>query len=234
MNAADLQKDTSTYLLYANPGIGKTYTAHYLDGKTLYVPIDNSATPLQGNANIDIVKFNPYNAWKEWNDLTIWLSKTDLSKYDTIFFDNISELVRSMLANLGRDGNNNRVPSQGNYQQIDFFLLDSVRFIQTLGKRVVFTSWEMTDKWDLPTGQQINRAYPDIREKIRNNFLGLCQVVGRLTINPETGNRGFILQPSDYIYAKNQLDNRKACSQEDIFKVGYVPSTNNETTGGNN
>ena len=227
-NAADIQKDTSTYLLYANPGIGKTHTAHYLEGKTLYVPIDRSETPLKGNANIDIVKFDTYNAWEAWNELLKWLGKADLSKYDTLFFDNVSELVRSMLANLGRNGNNNRVPSQGNYQQIDFFLMDSARFVQTLGKRIVFTAWETTDKWDLPSGQQINRAYPDIREKIRNNFMGLCQVVGRLTINPETEKRGFILQPSDYIYAKNQLDNRKACAQENIFKIGYEPSTEGE------
>ena len=157
-----------------------------------------------------------------------WLGNANLSQYDTLFFDNVSELVRSMLANLGRNGNNNRVPSQGNYQQIDFFLMDSARFIQTLGKRVVFTAWETTDKWDLPSGQQINRAYPDIREKIRNNFMGLCQVVGRLTINPETEKRGFILQPSDYIYAKNQLDSRKGCAQENIFKIGYEPSTKGE------
>lgn len=227
-NAADIQKDTSTYLLYANPGIGKTHTAHYLEGKTLYIPIDRSETPLKGNANIDVVKFDTYNAWEAWNELMKSLGNADLSKYDTLFFDNISELVRSMLANLGRNGNNNRVPSQGNYQQIDFFLMDSARFVQTLGKRIVFTAWETTDKWDLPSGQQINRAYPDIREKIRNNFMGLCQVVGRLTINPETEKRGFILQPSDYIYAKNQLDNRKACAQENIFKIGYEPSTEGE------
>lgn len=218
-NATELTKDTATYLLYANPGIGKTHTAHFLSGKTLYIPIDNSATPLAGNEKIDVVSFNSYNAWDEWNNLMKDLSQYDLSEYDTIFFDNVSELVRSMLANLGRDGKNNRVPAQGDYLRIDYFLLDSIRFIQSLGKRIVITAWETTDKWDLENGQQINRAYPDIREKIRNNFMGLCQVVGRLTINPETKERGFILQPTNYIFAKNQLDNRKGCKQEEIFSI---------------
>ena len=127
-----------------------------------------------------------------------------------------------MLGNLGREGKNNRVPSQANYQQIDFFIVDSVRFLQTLGKRLVFTAWELTDKWDLPTGQQVNRSYPDVREKIRNNLMGLCQVVGKLVVNPETEKRGFILAPNDYLFAKNQLDNRVACAQQDIFKVGDV------------
>ena len=47
-------------------------------------------------------------------------------------------------------------------------------------------------------------------------------------INPETQKRGFLLEPTDYLFAKNQLDDRKACSQENIFKVGHVPSTDNK------
>ena len=40
-----------------------------------------------------------------------WLSKNKetVDQYDTIVIDNISELFRSMLANLGRNGKNERV-----------------------------------------------------------------------------------------------------------------------------
>ncbi len=221
-NAAEIKFDSATYLIYSLPGMGKTSTINYLEGKTLYIPIDKTQYPLKGNPNIDIVEFDTHNAWQSWNQLMKDLAKEDLSKYDNLVFDNVSELTRSMLGNLGRDGKNNRVPSQANYQQIDFFIIDSVRFIQSLGKRVVFTAWELTDKWDLPSGQQVNRSYPDVRDKIRNNFMGLCSVVGKLVINPETQKRGFILAPNDFLFAKNQLDNRKACAQEDIFKVGDV------------
>ncbi|HDR4883953.1 TPA: AAA family ATPase [Bacillus cereus] len=228
-NGAEITTNHSTYLIYGNPGMRKTSTANYVEGNTLYIPIDKTQAPLAGNAKIDMVQFDTYEAWTNWNTLMKELATTDLSKYDTIFFDNMSELTRSMLANLGREGNNNRVPSQANYQQIDFFIIDSVRFIQTLGKRVVFTAWETTDKWELPSGQAVNRAYPDIRIKILNNFMGLCQVVAKSIINEETKNYGFILEPSPYTFAKNQLDQRKACAHEDIFKIGYVP----EKQGGN-
>lgn len=230
-SAKDIKTDASTFLIYSPPGMGKTSTIKYLEGKTLYVPLDKTHSVLKGQENIDIVEFNSHRAWEEWNSLMIDLSKADLSKYDNLVFDNISELTRSMLANLGRDGKNNRVPSMANYQQIDFFIIDSVRFIQTLGKRVVFTAWETTDKWELPSGQAVNRAYPEMRDKILNNFMGLCQVVGKLVINPETQKRGFLLEPTDYLFAKNQLDNRKACAQEDIFKVGNKPSTTTKEKG---
>lgn len=230
--ATEIKTDASTFLLYAQPGMGKTSTIKYLEGKTLYVPLDKTHAVLKGCENIDIVEFNSHNAWEEWNALMRDLAREDLSEYDNLVFDNISELTRSMLGNLGRDGKNNRVPSMANYQQIDFFIIDSVRFIQGLGKRVVFTAWETTDKWELPSGQSVNRSYPDMRDKILNNFMGLCHVVGKLVINSETQKRGFLLEPSDYLFAKNQLDNRKFALQEDIFKVGDLPSTNKTTTGG--
>lgn len=218
-SAEEIETTASSYMIYGPPGSGKTHTLNFLDGKTLCVPIDKTHISLKGNPNIDIVEFNTHDAWEEWNALMRDLAKADLSKYDTLAFDNISELTRSMLGNLGRDGKNNRVPSMANYQQVDFFIIDSVRFIQSLGKRVVFTAWETTDKWELPSGQSVNRSYPDMRDKILNNFMGLCHVVGKLVTNPETQKRGFLLEPTDYLFAKNQLDSRKACLQEEIFKI---------------
>lgn len=227
-NATEINDDRATYLLYAPPGTGKTYTINYLEGKTLYVAIDKTQQPLKGNDNIDIMDFNTHEAWEEWEKLIKWLSKNDLSKYDNLVFDNVSELFRSMLGNLGRVGKNNRVPEMRHYQQIDFFIIDSIRYINSLNKRVVYTAWEMTDEFQTEEGQLFNRSFPDMRDKILNNFMGLCQVVGKLAINHRTKKRGFILQPSNSVFAKNQLDDRSFSLQEDIFKVGYESEVQNE------
>jgi phage nucleotide-binding protein len=157
------------------------------------------------------------------------LSETDLSKYDTIVLDNISELERCMLANLGREGKNNRVPGIQNYQQVQFFLVDSIRFLKTLGLNVVILAWETTDTFTTEDGQQFNRSFPQISAKILTNVMGLCDVVGRIVYNPKTDNRGIFLQPTNSVFAKNQLDDRKICLQEDLMKVGDnvedVPTT---------
>ena len=52
-------------------------------------------------------------------ELMKWLSKNKetVDQYDTIVIDNISELFRSMLANLGRNGKNERVPEMSHYQR---------------------------------------------------------------------------------------------------------------------
>jgi len=219
-NATEITDHRATYLLYAAPGTGKTHTLNFLEGKTLYVAIDKTQYPLKGNENIDVLDFDTHNAWEEWNELIKWLNKADLSQYDNIAFDNMSELFRSMLGNLGRTGKNNRVPEMQHYQQIDFFLIDSLRFINSLGKKTIYLAWEITDEFQTEGGQFFNRRMPDLRNKITNNFMGLCQVVGKLAINQKTGKRGFILTPSNSIFAKNQLDQREFCLQEHIFQIG--------------
>lgn len=219
-SAAEITESRATYLLYAPPGTGKTHTINFLEGKTLYVAIDKTQYPLKGNENIDILDFDTHNAWEEWGEFIKWLNKTDISNYDNLVFDNVSELFRSMLGNLGRTGKNNRVPEMRHYQQIDFFIIDSLRFINSLNKKVVYLAWETTDEFVTEAGQTYNRTFPDIRKTILNNFMGLCQVVSKLAINNRTGNRGFRLKPSNAVFAKNQLDQREFCLQEDIFKIG--------------
>lgn len=52
--------------------------------------------------------------------------------------------------------------------------------------------------------------------KILNNIAGLCDVVGKLMINSE-GERGFTLMPTNSIFAKNQIDDRKGCLQSELI-----------------
>lgn len=221
-SAKDITTDNSTYLIYGKPGSGKTHTLNYLPGKTLYVNVDKSERPLKGNGNIEILDFNSHEAWKEWGDLMKWFAENEelLKKYDNIVVDNLSELFRSMLANLGRTGKNERVPEMSHYQRVDFFTIDSLRYMQSLKKRLVFLAWETNYDFYTPAGQQITQSVPDIRKTIRDNVAGLCQVVARLVVNKESGKRGFILMPTNQIFAKNQLDSREHCLQEDLFKVG--------------
>ena len=213
----DIVTEKATYLIYATPGVGKTSAAKFFPGNTLVIDIDRTTCVLKGCQNIDVNYFNSVDAWTEWGETLKKLQAADLSKYDTIFIDNISELERCILASLGRDGNNGRIPSQKNYLQMQFYLVDSIRFLKTLDKNIVISAWETSDVWTNEDGQQYNRAYPFISQKILNNVMGLCDVVARLVYNPKTNSRGFYLQPTPSVYAKNQLDDRQFCLQEEIM-----------------
>jgi phage nucleotide-binding protein len=228
VNADDIKLNSDTYLIYGAPGMGKTSTVRHLPGKTLVLDVDRTSRVLKGYKNIDIAYVDNQDTWKEWGKLIKDLSENYVGKYDNIVLDNISELERCILANLGRDGKNNRVPSIANYQQMQFFLVDSVRFLKSLGSNVVITAWETTDLWTTEDGQQFNRSYPQISAKILTNVMGLCDVVGRIVYNPKSDKRGFYLQPTNSVFAKNQLDNRKFCLQEELMNVGDVTHEESE------
>lgn len=221
--ATDITHDAATYLIYAQPGMGKTTAIKYLKGKTLIIDVDKSSSVLKGEPNIDIVEIDTHNIWQAWLDTVKELITGDYSQYDNIVIDNVSELFRATLANLGRDGKNHRVPEQSHYQRVDFTILDSLRALKRLKARIIFTAWETSDVWQTESGQSFNRSYPDIRNKILNNFMGLCDVVARLVVTvDEEGKqkRGFVLQPTNSVYAKNRLDERKGCLVEELVLEG--------------
>lgn len=225
VNASEIKNNDETYLIYSPPGVGKTSTVKFLPGKTLVLDMDRTTRVLEGNKNVDIAYIDNQNTWKAWGQMTKDLSNMDLSAYENIVLDNVSEMERCMLGNLGREGKNDRVPEMRHYQQVQFFLIDSIRFLKTLGKRIVITAWETTDEWHTPEGQVFNRSYPQISAKILTNFMGLCDVVGKLVYNEETEKRGFLLQPSNSVFAKNQLDDRKFCLQEELVMSDDIPAS---------
>ena len=67
----------------------------------------------------------------------------------------------------------------------------------------------------MPDGTQYTRCVPKISAKIVDNICGLCDVVGKIIVNKE-GRHGICLQATQNIYAKNQIDTRKACAVEDF------------------
>lgn len=228
--AEDLSVKNGTYMIYANPGVGKTYSLGYLPGKTLVLDVDGSSSTLKrhpNKQNIEVWRLDSSDIWQEWMDTISDLvtNKTTYEKrFDNICVDNITELFKAQLEDLGKKGKNNGVPSQADYQRVDFMNLRGLRALNNLDCRIVLTAWETTDTYTELNGQFFTRAMPEIRSKILNNFLGLCDVVGRLVIKKDEDGkvtRGLILQPNPSVYAKNRLDERNGCLVENLIeKVG--------------
>lgn len=215
-SANDIEKIKATYLLYGNPGMGKTTSIKFFPGKTLVLDIDRTSHVLKGCNDIDICEISNINTWADWKETVVQLEKEYKGIYDNIAVDNISELERCVLSALGKEGKNQGVPSQGDYQKMQFMMVNSLRYLKNLGGNIILTAWEMTDQYTTPEGQQFNRAFPQLNGKVLNNVMGLCDVVARLMINKD-GERGFVLAPTNGVFAKNQLDERKGCLQAQLI-----------------
>lgn len=223
-----------TALLYCPPGVGKSTAigliAEASEGNTLVLDVDRTIGKtlmkmeiVKSTDKLYIEQVNNIDTFSSWSEL---LQEIDglfksgkLKEMDirTIAVDNISELERCMLSDLGAKGKNKGVPAMGDYQYMQFKLVNSLRYMKNWGVNIIWTAWETTEQFTAPDGSQYSRLYPKISAKIVDNICGLCDVVGKIFVNKDN-QHGILLEATQNIYAKNQIDNRKACKVEDFAK----------------
>lgn len=230
-----------TALLYCPPGVGKSTAigliAEASEGNTLVLDIDRTIARTLAkkevvkdtsrilvekienrgkNANLGIA-----GTFQAWSDALKEITPDFLKENDirTVAVDNISELERCILSDLGAQGKNKGVPAMADYQYMQFKLVNSLRFMKSWGVNVVWTAWEDSREFVMPDGTSYTRLVPKISNKIVDNICGLCDVVGKILVNKE-GKHGILLEATQNIYAKNQIDSRKGCTVEDFVKFG--------------
>lgn len=227
-----------TALLYCAPGIGKSTAigciAEHSDGNTLVLDIDRtiSRTLAKGevvkdtskvliaevenrskNDDADILgTFASWAAMLKSEITPVFLKENNIT---TVAVDNISELERCILSDLGSQGKNKGVPAMADYQYMQFQLVNSLRMMKSWGVNIIWTAWESFEPFTMPDGTQYTRCVPKISAKIVDNICGLCDIVGKIAVNKD-GVHGIILDATTNIYAKNQVDSRKGCKVEDF------------------
>lgn len=228
-NLNDMPEEKFTALFYCAPGIGKTTAigkiAELSKGKTLILDIDRTTRALRkkdvvkDTSKIVVRQIDNIHTFEDWTNALkelVDLKNQGKLDFENIAVDNISELERCILSDLGSQGKNKGVPAQADYQYMQFKLVNSLRLMKSLGVNVIWTAWETVEQFQNPDGSQYNRQYPKMSAKIVDNICGLCDVVGKITTNKE-GVRGIILEATQNVYAKNQIDDRKGCLVEDFI-----------------
>lgn len=231
VNSSNIQY---TALLYCPPGVGKSTAigliAEASEGKTLVLDVDRTIGKtlaknevVKDTSRVLIWQVDNINTFNDWTDcLRELVEMRDSGKLKemgitTIAVDNISELERCILSNLGMQGKNKGVPAQADYQYMQFKLVNSLRLMKSLGVNVVWTAWQDVRNITNLDGTQYSQLIPKVSLKIVDNICGLCDVVGKIVINKE-GRHGILLEATATTYAKNQIDSRKACKVEDFTK----------------
>lgn len=225
-----------TALLYCAPGVGKSTAigliAESSPGLTLVLDIDRTIMRtlkkhevVHDTSKVAVIQIDNIETFSSWTDTLVKLKEMKeagkLEGISTIAVDNVSELERCILSDLGAQGKNKGVPAQSDYQYMQFKLVNSLRFMKTLGVNLVWTAWETMDTYTAPDGTGYSRLIPKISAKIVDNICGLCDVVGKIGVNKD-GEHKVLLQATQNIYAKNQIDSRKVCDVQDFakFEIG--------------
>lgn len=222
--------DPFTALLYCPPGVGKSTAigliAEKSEGNTLVLDIDRTikrtlskGEVVKDTSRVFVEEIDNINTFDSWTDTLMKIKDSNVLKENnitTVAVDNISELERCILSDLGSKGKNKGVPAMSDYQYMQFKLVNSLRYMKAWGVNIVWTAWEESNDVIAFDGTAYSRMYPKISAKIRDNICGLCDVVGRIMINKE-GEHGIALEATNTYYAKNQIDSRKGCMVEEFI-----------------
>lgn len=220
-----------TALLYCPPGIGKSTAigliAEASDGNTLVLDIDRTiqrtlakGEVVKDTSKVLVHEIDNINTFEDWTKTLVEISEGGILKDNnikTVAVDNISELERCILSDLGAKGKNKGVPAMADYQYMQFKLVNSLRYMKSWGVNIIWTAWEDSSQFTHPDGTQYTRLIPRISAKIVDNICGLCDIVGKILVKPD-GTHGILLEATQNIYAKNQVDTRKGCKVEDFTK----------------
>lgn len=207
----------ATFLIYGDPGIGKTTAAGTIPGKTLIIDIDGGSQVLRDCKDVDILTI--HEDMEGFRDLfnEIHVVAED---YDTIVLDNLSELEKYMLVVLAESGKNEGVPEMRHYQRVQFALRDTCRKLRDLredGKNVIINAWSMAMEVEQAEGIIKTLQAPMISKKISAELCGIFDIVGYMHIvKGKDGEnvRRLELSSSDNYIAKNRYGSPNACSPD--------------------
>lgn len=233
-----------TAMLYCKPGVGKSTAigliAERSEGNTLVLDVDRTITRtlakgevVKDTSKVMVVEIDNRGHFEKDGKVLVsgtfadWTAKLQeitpeflkQNNITTVAVDNISELERCILSDLGAQGKNKGVPAMADYQYMQFKLVNSLRYMKGWGVNVVWTAWESAEDFIHPDGTKYTRLMPKVSTKIVDNICGLCDVVGWIGINKE-GEHMILLDATQNIYAKNQIDARKNCKVEDFVNFG--------------
>lgn len=222
-----------TALLYCKAGVGKSTAigliAEASEGNTLVLDVDRTITRtlakgevVKDTSKVLVQEIDNIHTFEAWTNTLKEITPEFLKQNNitTVAVDNISELERCILSDLGAQGKNKGVPAMADYQYMQFKLVNSLRYMKSWGVNIIWTAWETVEAFTHPDGTQYSRIVPKIASKIVDNICGLCDIVGWISVNKD-GDHGILLEATQNIYAKNQVDCRKGCKVEDfIIKKG--------------
>ena len=164
-----------TALILGPSGSGKTTLAKTLPGKTLIVSMESGLLSLSGQ-DIDYIELRPNNH-NAFTELGTFLHGTDLSQYDNLYFDSLSEIATMCLSEAKQKfpDPSQTFPRFGEYNER---MTKFIRFVRDMEKNTFFTSLVKVDRDD----SGYRKHLPDIQGSISNKINAFLDFVFHIRI----------------------------------------------------
>lgn len=191
---ASLQRTPDTinrglsFIIYADPGIGKTTMAATLPAEsTLIINTEAGLGPLLGTAhNVFNLITATQNADLEKVVAQLYLTlRTELHPWRNIVLDNVSELEQQLILSLTKK-RGKEAPELKEYGESSYKMKEWMHNFRDLiynNINVVFNAWETPIEIKNNDGQIITKTFPMVGKKLAPQLCGLVDVVGHLEVH---------------------------------------------------
>lgn len=206
----------ATICIFSPPGGGKTTNSTLTPGKKLLLSSDASAVVLR-NFERENLTIKNVATFKEFVD--IFEAATDKKEYDVIIVDCLTDIIDAFIVECRESGQYKDVRPA--YLAVYTKVKALVRKAAHCSTHVIFNCWEDMDEMTFPDGSVGVRLSPMLPSKIKQQVLGLCQIVARVaTAKDREGNQRwyYITDPNDKLLVKDQIGLRKAILPEKLLE----------------
>lgn len=193
------------FLIYANPGVGKTTLAATLPaGETLIINTEAGLGPLLGTNHL-VYDLHGDNV-AQLDELYKYL-RTQKHPFKYVVLDNVSELEQWLILSLthqrGKEFTEIREYGDAAYKMREFLHL--FRDLIYQGITVVFNAWEFPLEIRNVDGCVITQTFPKLMKSVAPEFCGIVDVVGHLEVHEKSGKRWIRFGPSAQYITKTQF-----------------------------
>jgi phage nucleotide-binding protein len=209
----ELKQEGIAAMVYSPSGFGKTTLLGTLPEKlTLICDIEGGTASISDRAH-DVIRIKTL---KELIELYEALDNGEL-RYRFVCLDSVSELEKAVQFSR-KHIKGKTFLSMKEYGETAEIMREYVRKFRNLkyqGVTVVFTALEMLVDIVSETDTRTKRV-PLVSRKFYEEFCGLMDLVGRLVIDKESGERALLFEGNDHFLAKTRIKGVEQIEQPDL------------------
>ena len=205
-SVADLPQWGLRTAIYGSPGTGKTYLAATAEdsefGKSvLFIDVEGGVRSITHRTSIDTVQAR---TWPEITEVlrAIKMGSSDLKKYKTFVWDNLTEYQKLDIARIAGDSQ----PQIQHWGECTTDMLNLVRDMSDVSRtrslNQIFIAWDEDVQTDV-SGIKIIKHRANFTPKLQNSFPGMLDMVGYLTVSSRL-TRTLTFEVSNTTDAKNR------------------------------